>query len=239
MCLNRILEKVYTKRNLTLTENTMLNAQQLATMLELQHKMNTKVNPQWIDAGYGFRRAAMVESVEAIEHHGWKWWKAQEKDLPQLQMECVDIWHFALSHIIIKFKGDISASATAIAQELASPNDTVTFDGTDYTFGAQSLLDNLELMTGLAAAKRFDVGLFMMIIVQCEMSSDTLFEQYVGKNILNFFRQDHGYKEGTYIKEWQGREDNEHLVDVLEALDANMPNYADAVYTELKQRYPQ
>ncbi len=216
----------------------MLNAQQLATMLDLQHKMNTKVNPQWLTAGYGFMRAAMVESVEAIEHHGWKWWKAQTKDLPQLQMECVDIWHFALSHIIIQYNGDISASASTIAEQLQSPQSQVLFDGTEYDYRQQHLLDNLELMTGLCAAKRFDVTLFMHIIAQCEMSSDELFRQYVGKNILNFFRQDHGYKEGSYIKEWQGQEDNEHLVEILDALDPTRVDYADAVYAQLASRYP-
>ncbi|MEN8777859.1 dUTP diphosphatase [Glaciecola sp. HTCC2999] len=216
----------------------MLHAQQLATMLDLQQKMNAKVNPEWINAGYGFMRAAMVESVEAIEHHGWKWWKAQEKDLPQLQMECVDIWHFALSHILIEYQGDVEASAKVIAQQLSESETALTFDGNIYEFAQQDLLNNLELMTGLAAAKRFNVSLFMTIIAQCEMSTDTLFEQYVGKNILNFFRQDHGYKEGTYIKEWAGREDNEHLVDVLTALDSTLDNYADAVYEQLSLRYP-
>lgn len=216
----------------------MLHAQQLATMLDLQQKMNAKVNPDWINAGYGFMRAAMVESVEAIEHHGWKWWKAQEKDLPQLQMECVDIWHFALSHILIEYQGDVTASAKSIAQQLTASVNELTFDGTDYEFTQQTLLDNLELMTGLAAAKRFNVSLFMTIIEQCEMSTDTLFEQYVGKNILNFFRQDYGYKTGTYIKEWNGREDNEHLVEVLAELDSTLDNYADAVYEQLSLRYP-
>ncbi len=216
----------------------MLHAQQLATMLDLQQKMNAKVNPDWINAGYGFMRAAMVESVEAIEHHGWKWWKAQEKDLPQLQMECVDIWHFALSHILIEYQGDVTASAKSIAQQLTASVNELTFDGTDYEFTQQTLLDNLELMTGLAAAKRFNVSLFMTIIEQCEMSTDILFEQYVGKNILNFFRQDHGYKTGTYIKEWNGREDNEHLVEVLAELDSTLDNYADAVYEQLSLRYP-
>ncbi len=219
-------------------EVSMLHAQQLATMLDLQQKMNAKVNPEWINAGYGFMRAAMVESVEAIEHHGWKWWKAQEKDLPQLQMECVDIWHFALSHILIEYQGDVEASAKIIAQQLSESETALTFDGNIYEFAQQDLLNNLELMTGLAAAKRFNVSLFMTIIAQCEMSTDTLFEQYVGKNILNFFRQDHGYKEGTYIKEWAGREDNEHLVDVLTALDSTLDNYADAVYEQLSLRYP-
>lgn len=219
-------------------EVSMLHAQQLATMLDLQQKMNAKVNPEWINAGYGFMRAAMVESVEAIEHHGWKWWKAQEKDLPQLQMECVDIWHFALSHILIEYQSDVEASAKVIAQQLSESETALTFDGNIYEFAQQDLLNNLELMTGLAAAKRFNVSLFMTIIAQCEMSTDTLFEQYVGKNILNFFRQDHGYKEGTYIKEWAGREDNEHLVDVLTALDSTLDNYADAVYEQLSLRYP-
>ena len=216
----------------------MLHAQQLATMLDLQQKMNAKVNPDWINAGYGFMRAAMVESVEAIEHHGWKWWKAQEKDLPQLQMECVDIWHFALSHILIEYQGDVKASAKVIAQQLSESVTSLSFDGHTYEFAQQDLLTNLELMTGLAAARRFNVSLFMTIIAQCDMSTDTLFEQYVGKNILNFFRQDHGYKEGTYIKEWAGREDNEHLVDVLTALDSTLDNYADAVYEQLSLRYP-
>ncbi len=216
----------------------MLTKAQLNTMLTLQDNMNKKVNPDWINAGYGYLRAAMVESVEAIEHHGWKWWKAQHKDLPQLQMECVDIWHFALSHLLIAHNGEVAATAVALENELKANHQSLTFDGDDYVFGQSDLLANLELMAGLAAAKRFDVSLFLRIIDQCEMSSDELFRQYVGKNILNFFRQDHGYKEGTYIKEWHGREDNEHLVEVLNALDANADDYADMVYQGLLERYP-
>lgn len=216
----------------------MLTKAQLNTMLTLQDNMNKKVNPDWINAGYGYLRAAMVESVEAIEHHGWKWWKAQHKDLPQLQMECVDIWHFALSHLLIAHNGEVAATAVALENELMANHQSLTFDGDDYVFGQSDLLANLELMAGLAAAKRFDVSLFLRIIEQCEMSSDELFRQYVGKNILNFFRQDHGYKEGTYIKEWHGREDNEHLVEVLNALDPNADGYADMVYQGLLERYP-
>ena len=216
----------------------MLTKAQLNTMLTLQDNMNKKVNPDWINAGYGYLRAAMVESVEAIEHHGWKWWKAQHKDLPQLQMECVDIWHFALSHLLITHNGEVAATAVALENELIANHQSLTFDGDDYIFGQSDLLANLELMAGLAAAKRFNVSLFLRIIEQCEMSSDELFRQYVGKNILNFFRQDHGYKEGVYIKEWHGREDNEHLVEVLNALDANADGYADMVYQGLLERYP-
>jgi hypothetical protein len=216
----------------------MLNSTQLATMLSLQDAMNKKVNPDWLNAGYAYLRAAMIESVEGIEHHGWKWWKAQQKDLPQLQMELVDIWHFALSDIIIGFSGDIQKSANTIAEQLASNRRQVTFDGKEYVFTEQDILDNLELMAGLCAAKRFDVPLFLKIVEQAEMDSNELYRQYVGKNVLNFFRQDHGYKDGTYHKIWNGREDNEHLVDVLNTLDISLKDYSDSVYNGLKQRYP-
>lgn len=217
----------------------MLSPIQLNTMLNLQDKMNKKVNPEWLDAGYGYLRAAMIEAVEGIEHHGWKWWKAQQKDLPQLQMELVDIWHFALSAIIIEYKGNIHSSATQIAENLTSNIATVTFDNREYHFNEQDILDNLELLTGLCAAKRFDVPLFLKIVEQAEMDSDELYRQYVGKNILNFFRQDHGYKDGSYIKVWQGKEDNEHLVEVLNSLDLNAIDYSEQVYAQLAIRYPQ
>jgi hypothetical protein len=200
--------------------------------------MNQKVNPQWLSANYAYLRAAMIESVEGIEHHGWKWWKAQHKDLPQLQMELVDIWHFALSSIIIQFDGDIAQSSSTIAEQLASNTSSVMFDGKSYDFTRLDILDNLQLMAGLCAANRFDVPLFIKIVEQAEMNADELYRQYVGKNVLNFFRQDNGYKEGSYHKLWNGREDNEHLVDVLNALDIALPDYSDQVYQGLQQRYP-
>jgi hypothetical protein len=104
-------------------------------------------------------------------------------------------------------------------------------------FAEQDILDNLELMAGLCAAKRFDVPLFLTIVEQAEMDSDELYRQYVGKNVLNFFRQDHGYKEGTYKKIWNGREDNEHLVEVLNSLDIGLSDYSDKIYASLKLRY--
>ena len=52
------------------------------------------------------------------------------------------------------------------------------------------------------------------------------------------FRQDHGYREGRYAKRWGGREDNEHLADLLGALDSDDPDYRAALYAALAARYP-
>ena len=66
---------------------------------------------------------------------------------------------------------------------------------------------------------------------------DNLYSAYVGKNVLNFFRQDNGYKDGTYVKNWAGREDNEHLVDLVAPLDKGAADFADQVYQALEGRY--
>jgi hypothetical protein len=202
----------------------MLSKTQIQTMLQLQNGMNVKVNPDWINAGYAYLRAAMIESVEAIDHHGWKWWKAQQKDLPQLQMEMIDIWHFALSDYLIKHSGDIETATQDILSSL-NTQDELIFDGKSYNYLNNDLLANLQLMTGLCAAQRFSAKLFMTISEQCELSGESL-------------RQDNGYKDGTYIKVWNGKEDNEHLVQVLDTLDIQASDYSEKIYAGLQARYP-
>ena len=67
---------------------------------------------------------------------------------------------------------------------------------------------------------------------------EQLYRGYVGKNVLNFFRQDHGYKDGSYRKHWHdGREDNEHLVEAVQSLDTTKPEFKDELYQALVARY--
>ena len=61
--------------------------QKIINMLELQDSMNSKVNADWRNAGNEWYRAIWMEASEMLEHYGWKWWKKQDKDLAQLQME--------------------------------------------------------------------------------------------------------------------------------------------------------
>jgi hypothetical protein len=78
---------------------------------------------------------------------------------------------------------------------------------------------------------------FANIMQLIDMDFDLLYRMYVGKNVLNFFRQDHGYKEGSYTKVWQGREDNEHLAELLSQLDSESASFKDEVYQGLQARY--
>lgn len=206
-------------------------------MLELQDGMNSKVNPDWVAANNNWYRAIQVEGVEAIEHHGWKWWKKQDCDMAQLRMELVDIWHFILSACIQYRHGKIALAKMDMMAELNLRQKSIQFDNQYYVLSQISLLEKLDLLVGLAAARRTSMALFESLLHDCDMEWNDLFKQYVGKNVLNVFRQDHGYKTGSYIKVWDGREDNEHLVEVLEQVDLNSADVRDKLYHTLKQRY--
>ena len=70
------------------------------------------------------------------------------------------------------------------------------------------------------------------------MSLDELFEKYVCKNVLNRFRQSHGYKAGSYQKVWQGREDNVHLSELLGELNPLSDSFEEELLDDLEKRYP-
>lgn len=213
----------------------MLTEIQARAMLTLQSRMNARVNPKWVEAAYPYLRAVVVEGAEAMEHRGWKWWKQQTCDLEQLQMELVDIWHFILSHLLLEHGGDEEAALREVLD--AGDTSSVHFDGHEVSFASLDLVGKLELCIGLAVARRVSLPLFAALLADCDMDWQELYGQYVGKNVLNMFRQDHGYKEGSYRKLWGGREDNEHLVEVLTELDAGSESYQHELYRSLKDRY--
>lgn len=66
---------------------------------------------------------------------------------------------------------------------------------------------------------------------------DDIIKLYILKNVLNKFRQDHGYKEGTYVKEWFGKEDNEYLFQIRDELDDSIFESTDSIYNKLKDIY--
>ena len=209
-------------------------------MLSLQTSMNIKVDPNWVKARYPYLRAVIIEAAEAIEHHGWKWWKKQEKDLPQLQMELIDIWHFILSEILLRNQADQDKSLTALTDSLSdsSTQNVINFDDQQFLINELDLIEKFELLIALSVSRRIELALFASIMTDCEISWTELYCQYVGKNVLNMFRQDKGYKEGTYQKIWNGREDNEYLVEIIGSLDSSRLEFKDEVYAALESAYP-
>ncbi|NOU52904.1 dUTP diphosphatase [Pseudoalteromonas sp. JBTF-M23] len=202
------------------------NITKLAVMLEMQNAMNTKVHEQWFNQGFEWYRAIWVECAEMLDHYGWKWWKKQTPDTEQVILELVDIFHFGLS-LRIDGKTSYQQLAEQLDSELSQPQSAADFKQTLETLAASAV-----------ANKQFNAHAFAGCMQQIGMDIDDLYRGYVGKNTLNFFRQDHGYKDGTYIKVWDGQEDNEHLVEVVKSLDTEHPDFAKNVYAGLQARYP-
>lgn len=199
---------------------------QILGMLELQDSMNSKVHPDWRNQGYQWYRAIWVECAELMDHYGWKWWKKQQPDMEQVKLEVIDIWHFGLSYLMNNTMLDSAALAKNIAKDLAAAPTKKDFR------------EALESFTEWTLVNRgFSVNEFAVLMHAASLSFDQLYVGYVGKNVLNFFRQDHGYKDGSYIKLWGGREDNEHLVEICTLLDVSSVSFKDDVYQNLKLRY--
>ncbi|TNF89341.1 MAG: dUTP diphosphatase [Gammaproteobacteria bacterium] len=200
--------------------------QQLMIMLEMQDAMNTRVNPDWRQAGNAWYRAIWTECAEMLDHYGWKWWKHQQPEIEQVQLELVDILHFAMSDYLLQ-DSDNEAVAVRIADELSHPHDDDDI---------RRAIETMARTTIEHQSMHFSD--FANVMALIEMDFDQLYRTYVGKNVLNFFRQDHGYKDGSYIKLWHGREDNEHLAELLVTLDSASENFRDDVYKGLVARYP-
>ena len=201
----------------------------LGTMLELQDAMNRKVNANWREQGFPWYRAIWVECAELLDHYGWKWWKHQEPDMEQVKLELVDIWHFGLSQLLL---GELNAAAVAdgLVEVFAAVDEEEEMDS---DFCAQ--LETFTLST--LQSRDFNPFDFVVLLKTVGLGFDELYTRYIGKNVLNFFRQDHGYQSGTYSKNWGGREDSEHLVELSLELDSADPNFKDALYAALKDRY--
>ncbi len=196
-------------------------------MLALQDEMNSRVDPDWRARGRAWYRAIWIECAELMDHYGgWKWWKASVQDREQAMLEIVDIWHFGLS-IRIRVDGDHARAAETIVEEWLHPRPSQGFL-CDVETLAHHALDTHDFLVAMVPPMLQDLG--------CDF--EALYRAYIGKNVLNFFRQDHGYKAGTYHKIWHDQEDNVHLIEVLHGLDSNDADFRAAIYRALAARYP-
>ena len=147
---------------------------QITQMLSMQNAMNSRVSETWRDNNYEWYRAIWVECAEMLDHHGWKWWKHQEIDVPQVQLELVDIFHFGLSLRLMT--GD---SIADISQTLATEL-TQSSDEKDFKIALETLASKA------VTHKAFDAVALADCMRLMSMDLNELFRQYVGKNTLNF-----------------------------------------------------
>ncbi len=205
-----------------------------------------------------WKRCIYMESAELIDSFAWKHWKAinQAPDWDNIKVETIDIWHFALSLLLQEYKLQNLGSLEDLAAQIVSKeayksfaaSEAKTDDGNMYEIikmVEHMMYDVLkpEGFTKETSASQTDTSSFNLdqfitdfftMALNCGVNLDVLYSLYIGKNILNRFRQDHGYKEGTYIKVWNGDEDNVVMQEIM----AKNPAYGvDELYTSLEEVY--
>lgn len=205
----------------------------LESMLELQDGINSKIRSDWRDANNAWFRAIWTECAELVDHIGWKWWKHQSPDIPQVHLELVDIFHFGLSELLQQH-GTADTAATQLLGAYVGYGKR-SGAAVDDSEARIALVESFA--TSVLTTKRFNMAGFCDVASAVGLEEHMLYEMYVGKNVLNGFRQDHGYKAGTYIKTWDGREDNVWLVEFAAGLDKHPGTFASELYGKLSTKY--
>jgi len=218
-------------------------------MLQLQAQLNDATNGEEWTKGttkngktINWKRCIYMECAEMVDSFSWKHWKSitAEPDWDNQQIEVVDVWHFIMSLAIENYSQNFKGGIEDLAINISQLDSFSKIDIHSKHFSPQDeVIEKVENMIRIAISKdELDLELliseFFDLVVMSGLNLETLYRLYVGKNILNQFRQDNGYKDGTYIKVWNGEEDNVVMKRIWEANGDIKP---DMLYKELVKLY--
>lgn len=221
-------------------------------MLDKQEELNNSTNGKFWKSGVNKHNktinwdlCSQMECGELIGSFPWKHWKSVNADIDwqNVKMELIDIWHFLLSEIL---KTNIISEETIekIYQKTEKNDEDLIKLSRKFIFVSSfDLLEELEddlfdririsyLDEEVTIKLESQLKYFFQMVKNVDMSLEDIYKLYIGKNILNQFRQDNGYVEKTYIKEWNGKEDNVVLQEIM-TVELNPDN----IYKELEKVY--
>ncbi|QCU90060.1 dUTP diphosphatase [Thiomicrorhabdus sediminis] len=219
----------------------------IAEMLAMQNALNEMTNGKDWRAGVtslgkpiDWQRCIYMETAELIDSYPWKHWKSvdAQTDMENVRVELVDIWHFLLSLAMEKLSDEqalqVLHDALEKVHKSALPENLSNPEQVD----VHEQLMRLALLRDARSISYIgDLGCAFFASCQAvSLQFSEMYRIYMAKNVLNKFRQDHGYKEGVYIKLWNGKEDNVVMFELMETLQEFS---GDNLYKELKQAYNQ
>lgn len=213
----------------------MVNYELIKKMFELQDTFNEYTVKNWKNEELPWHRAIWRECGEALDSTPWKWWKKGETDIANLEVELVDIWHFVMSYLM----------TTNFDIRNNPQNYYDLFEGNFNRFEIKDLLEDMASLS-LERNYNFEIDKMLIPIFFCAWSEigrsqEDLYKSYIIKNVLNKFRQDNGYKDGSYIKMWTKSEgivveDNVIAWELSHSID-NLENMFDELYIKLDNFY--
>ena len=175
-------------------------------MVELQHQFNKQVAEDYLEKDFNWNSAIIAESGELLDSLGYKWWKKQEPDMENVKVEAIDLLHFVISDILqLNYNYEESLEASFIDETISEFEENFTSDIYEKEFEDEDLFGLVNILN-YNEIPRF--ATLKIMFKKLDMSNEDVYIAYIVKNCLNKFRQDNGYKDGSYIKNWNGREDN-------------------------------
>ena len=229
----------------------MTSKEYLREMFSLQQKLNDETNGVGWESGYtknnrmiNWKRCIYMECAELIDSFSWKHWKNihHDTDWDNVTVEIVDIWHFVMSLLLEDYKANSKGDLEKLLKDVI---DVQGFESFTKEPANSALAEPMELMNDIESiihemtgfeSDMFDGLLkeYFVVARKCGVNLKVLYKFYIAKNVLNQFRQDHGYKEGTYKKVWNGKEDNVVMLSFLEK--ESVPT-ATVLYKQLEKVY--
>ncbi len=218
-------------------------------MLQLQASLNDATNgDEWTQGKtkhgnvINWKRCIYMECAEMIDSFTWKHWKNldEEANWENLQIEVIDVWHFIISLAIENYSQTLRGGIEDLAINISELQSFSKINTKSESFADQNdVIAKVEdIMLHVLSKEPLNleslISDFFDLVIMSGLDLDSLYKLYVGKNILNQFRQDNGYKDGSYVKVWAGEEDNVVMKRVWEE---NADIKPDALYKELTKIY--
>ena len=200
------------------------------SMVELQHSFNQQIDKNYLEKNWNWNNAIIAESGELLDSLGYKWWKKQEPDMENVKVEAIDLLHFVISESIESDSFIVGANA-GIHKTISN----FTFWFSEFSYGKVNT-NIKDLINALNYNQEDRFMIMKSIFNELDMSNKDVYIAYIVKNCLNKFRQDNGYKEGTYNKTWNGKEDNVIAYSLANELGA-IDNLFEELYNKLNIYY--
>lgn len=204
----------------------------LEEMFRLQDKLNVKTcGANWksgtTDEGraINWERYIVMEAAELLDSFPYKHWK----DI-NAKVEIVDIYHFIMSFML---EGHSLNNCTTLA-EACLLKDNANIRDVDILVLIEHII-NSALCNDRSDKDKLTA--FFNVLARMDMDISELYSMYLVKNALNIFRQNHGYKDGSYVKVIDGKEDNETFFIMTEELAKDGKLTYDNLYTWYEEFY--
>jgi len=211
-----------------------MNIVQIKTLLDLQDRLNNNT------AGTNWKKGIasngkkiywdiciLTECAEILESTTYKHWKdvSRQPDIENIKIEIVDILHFILSSYLERY--DIKVVIDILVNSESRVMDKMVYSDDD------TIKTTKALMYCVLYDFNYMFSTFKYLVANIpDFTMLDVYNLYIGKNVLNQFRQDNGYKEGKYVKQWKDM-NNSNIVEDNVILQSIMKDMATVTYDEL------